>query len=163
MPKGEVTFDGTPAAAGAYWKPGTFTVVKDPQCLAIATNLQSLCTLNALTDAKTGQILLQNAQPGTYPTMGIGSLIGPGRWRFDANLSKSLRLTESKSIQFRLDATDVFNHPEPNTTTTGAGTVFNLNLTGAAAANFGQFVSTGTNGAKTNLHRQLQAQLRFNF
>jgi hypothetical protein len=113
----------------------------------------------ALTDAKSGQMLLQNALPGTYPTMGIGSLIGPGRWRFDANLSKSIRLTESKSIQFRVDATDVFNHPEPNTATT----VLNLNLTGAAAANFGQFVTAGTNGAKTNLHRQLQAQLRFNF
>jgi hypothetical protein len=104
-------------------------------------------------------MLLQNALPGTYPTMGIGTLIGPGRWRFDANLSKSIRLTESKSIQFRLDATNVFNHPEPNT----AATVFNLNLTGAAATNFGQFVTAGTNGAKTSLHRQLQAQLRFNF
>jgi hypothetical protein len=156
---GSVTFDGTPAATGAYWKPGTFTTVKDPQCLTIATNLQSACTLNAIADAKTGQILIQNAQPGTYPTMGIGSITGPGRWRFDANLSKSIKLTESKTLQFRLDATDVLNHPEPNT----AANVFSFNLTGAAAANFGQFVSSGTNGAKSNLHRQLQAQLRFNF
>jgi len=102
---------------------------------------------------------VQNAQPGTYPTMGIGSIFGPGRWRFDANLSKSIKLTESKSLQIRLDATDILNHPEPNS----AANVFSLNLTGAAAANFGQFVSSGTNGAKTNLHRQLQAQLRFNF
>ena len=156
---GAVTFTGTSTAAGSYWKPGTFTTMKDPQCFAIAPSLQSTCTLNAIADAKTGQILLRNAQPGAYPTMGIGSIFGPGRWRFDANLSKSIKLTESKTLQFRLDATDVLNHPEPNT----AAAVFNLSLTGAAAANFGQFVSSGTNGAKTNLHRQLQAQLRFNF
>jgi hypothetical protein len=146
---GRVTFDGTPAAMGSYWKPGTFTTVKDPQCFAVATSLQSICTLNAIADAKTGQVLIQNAQPGAYPTMGIGSIFGPGRWRFDANLSKSVRLTESKSIQIRLDATDVLNHPEPG--------AVSLNLTGAAATNFG-LVS-----GKSNLRRQLQAQLRFNF
>src|SRR5205085_11817848 len=102
---------------------------KDPQCIGVAANLQSLCTLTAISDAKTGQILLQNAQPGAYPTMGIGSIFGPGRWRFDANVSKSIKLTESKSLQFRLDASDVLNHPEPGT--------LSLNLTGAAASNFG--------------------------
>src|SRR5262249_25765769 len=88
---GSVTFNGTPGGAGVYWKPGTFSTVKDPQCSAIATSLQSLCTLNAIADAKTGQILLQNAQPGKYPTMGLGSIFGPGRWRFDANISKSAK------------------------------------------------------------------------
>src|SRR5207244_8224290 len=126
-----------------------FTTLKDPQCGTVTASLQSLCTLNAIADAKTGQILLQNAQPGAYPTMGIGSIFGPGRWRFDANLSKAIRLTESKSLQVRLDATDVLNHPEPG--------ALSLNLTGAAASNFG--VISG----KTNLHRQLQAQLRFSF
>jgi hypothetical protein len=81
--------------------------------------------------------------------MGIGSIIGPGRWRFDANLSKSIKLTESKALQFRLDAADVLNHPEPNAPS--------LNITGATAANFGLIAG------KSNLHRQLQAQLRFNF
>ena len=152
---GEVTFAGTPAATGAYWTPGMFTTVKDPQCSAIAASLQAFCTLNAIADAKTGQVLLQNAQPGTYPTMGIGSIFGPGRWRFDANISKSIKLAESKTLQFRLDATDVLNHPEPNAP--------NLNLTGAAASNFGLIVASGATPAKTNLHRQLQAQLRFNF
>jgi hypothetical protein len=123
--------------------------VKDPQCAALAANLQSLCTLNAITDAKTGQILLQNAKPGTVPTMGLGSVFGPGRWRFDMNLSKSIRLAESKSLQIRLDAADVLNHPEPNTPT--------LNLTGATPTPFGLIAG------KSNLHRQLQAQLRFSF
>jgi hypothetical protein len=150
-----VTFAGTPAATGAYWAPGSFTTVKDPQCLALPAGLQPSCTLNAIADAKTGQILLQNAQPGTYPTMGIGSITGPGRWRFDANISKSIKLAESRSLQVRLDATDVLNHPEPNAPS--------LNITGANASNFGLIVASGATAAKTNLHRQLQAQLRFNF
>jgi hypothetical protein len=147
--EGPVTFEGVPAASGAYWQPGSFTVDRDPQCLAIAASLRGLCTLNAIKDAKTGQILFQNAQPGTFPTMGIGQIFGPGRWRFDANISKAIKLTESKNLQFRLDATNVLNHPEPNAPI--------LNITGNAATNFGLI-----NG-KSNLRRQLQAQLRFNF
>jgi hypothetical protein len=146
---GKTTFTGTPAATGSYYAPNSFTTVKDPQCLAIAASLQSLCTLNAIADAGSGQILLQNAQPGAVPTMGLGSIIGPGRWRFDANISKAVRLTESKSLQFRLDASDVLNHPEPNAP--------NLNITGTNASNFGLILG------KTTLHRMLQAQLRFTF
>ncbi len=149
---GQVTFNGTPTAMGSYWSPGSFTTVKDPQCLnsaIVAVSLQSSCTLNAIADAKTQQVLLQNALPGGYPTMGLGSIIGPGRWRFDANISKAIRLTEAKTLQFRLDATDVLNHPEPG--------ALSLNLTGAAASNFGLI------SGKSTLHRQLQAQLRFNF
>ena len=142
-----VTFEGTSAATGAYWAPGTFNFTKDPQCPAVAATLTNLCTLNAITDAKSGQILLQNAKPGTVPTLGLGSVFGPGRWRFDMNLSKSIKLTESKSLQIRLDAADVLNHPEPNTPS----------LSLASATNF------GTIAGKSNLHRQLQAQLRFSF
>jgi hypothetical protein len=123
--------------------------VKDPQCNAIASNLQSLCTLNAIADSGSSNVLLQNALPGAVPTMGLGSIFGPGRWRFDANISKSIRLTESKALQFRLDATDVLNHAEPNAPS--------LNLTGATATNFGLI------SGKSDLHRMLQAQLRFNF
>ncbi|HLH31207.1 MAG TPA: carboxypeptidase-like regulatory domain-containing protein [Terriglobia bacterium] len=146
---GHVTFNGTPSAFGSYWKPNSFKVAKDPQCLAIASNIQALCTLNAIADAGTGNVLLQNAAPGAVPTMGLGSIIGPGRWRFDANVSKMIRIKESKTLQFRLDATDVLNHAEPNAPS--------LNLTGATATQFGLI------GGKSDLHRQLQAQLRFNF
>jgi hypothetical protein len=64
-------------------------------------------------------------------------------------MSKSVKLTESKSLQFRLDATDVFNHPEPATP------VLDINAT-----NFGTI--TGAT-AKSTLHRQFQASLRFSF
>jgi len=48
----------------------------------------------------------------------------------------------------------VLNHPEPNTPSLSLTT---NPATGASAANFG--LITG----KSNLHRQLQAQLRFSF
>src|SRR5262245_3343544 len=95
---GSVTFKGTPTAMGSYWAVGSFTTVKDPQCLntsIVAASLQGSCTLNAIADAKTQQVLLQNSMPGLYPSMGLGSITGPGRWRFDANLSKAIKLTEA--------------------------------------------------------------------
>jgi len=52
-------------------------------------------------------------------------------------------------LQFRLDATDVLNHPEPATP------VLDINT-----PNFG--LITGTN-AKSTLHRQFQASLRLTF
>ena len=128
------------------------STVKDPQCTnssVVAASLQSACTLNAITDANTGQVLIQNAMPGTVPTMGLGSLIGPGRWRFDANISKSIKVREDKMLQFRLDVTDLLNHPEPNAPS--------LNLLGTAATTFGSIAG------KSDLHRMLQAQMRFTF
>ena len=76
-------------------------------------------------------------------------------WRFDANLAKQIRISESKSLQIRLDATNVFNHPEPNFATGLNSALLNINQT-----NFGTI--TGAT-AKTDLRRQFQAQLRLNF
>ena len=74
---------------------------------------------------------------------------GSGQWRFDANLIKTIRISETKRVQFRVDALNVFNHPEPATP------ILDIN-----DANFG--LITGVN-AKSTEHRQFQAQLRFNF
>ena len=70
-------------------------------------------------------------------------------WRFDANMSKSVKVSETKTIQFRVDALNVLNHPEPATAVTSIND-----------ANFG--LITGA-AAKSTLHRQFQAQLRFMF
>ena len=35
----------------------------------------------------------------------------PGRWFFDANISKAFRISETKSIQIRFDANNILNHP----------------------------------------------------
>ena len=134
---------------------GALTQVRDPQCATITTaqNLRALCTLNAVADAKTGQVLLENPFPGKRGNLSQRTVEGPGRWRFDANISKTVKVGETKSVQFRLDATDVLNHPEPSATATNL--IMDIN-----SASFG--LITGVN-AKSSLHRQFQAQLRFNF
>jgi hypothetical protein len=151
---GKVQFTGGPT--GSYFSRDSIKQVKDPQCLALPTNLSNLCSLSAIADTKTGAILLQNPLPGTRGTLGQRVIEGPGRWRFDASLLKSVRITESKSLEFRMDAQNVLNHPEPQFATAG-GSLLNLDINNA---NFGLF--TGPL-AKTNGHREFQAQLRFRF
>ena len=68
-------------------------------------------------------------------------------------MSKSVKISETKTMQFRLDALNVLNHPEPSTA--AANFITDINN-----ANFG--LITGAN-AKSTLRRQLQAQLRFLF
>ena len=119
----------------------------DPQCAQV-TALQGLsgqCTIDAVKDAS-GNYVLQNPAPGTRGTLGQRVMEGPGQWRFDANLQKAFRITESKTLQFRLDARNILNHPEPNAPT--------LAITNTAF---------GTINGKSNLRRQFQAQLRFTF
>jgi hypothetical protein len=86
------------------------------------------CTLDALADAKTGQILLQNARPGTRGTLGTMTMQTRGVWSLDGNLSKTFRITESKSAQIRVDATNILNHPTPPdpTLNINSGTEFGL-------------------------------------
>jgi len=156
---GKVEFTGGPN--GVYFSRDLYKQVPDPQCNSISATLRSLCTLSAVADANTGQILLQNPLPGTRGTLGQRVIEGPGRWRFDMSLAKSIKITESKTLQFRMDAQNVFNHPEPqfqssNLTPTPTS-LLNLDINNS---NFG--LITGQL-AKTNTHREFQAQLRFNF
>jgi hypothetical protein len=143
------------ASSGSFFMDGGLTQVRDPQCANVTTaqNLRASCTLNAVADAKSGQVLLQNPLPGTRGNSGLRQHEGPGTWRFDANMSKSVKIGETRTIQFRLDALNVLNHPEPSTA--GANFISSIN-----AANFG--LITGAN-AKSAQRRQLQARLRFLF
>jgi len=49
---------------------------------------------------------------GTLGTAARRSFYGPGIENFDMTLTKSLRLSESKSLQFRLEAFNVLNHAQ---------------------------------------------------
>ena len=147
-------FDGNSGNAlydsGTTWNylpKGAYTQVPDPQCAQV-TALQGLsaqCSIDAIADAS-GNIVLQTPAPGTRGTLGQRTVEGPGQWRFDANLQKSFQLSESKTLQFRMDARNILNHPELNNPT--------LTIT---STNF------GTINGKTTLHRQFQAQLRLTF
>src|SRR5262249_16100669 len=152
-----------------------------PQCAsvsagdALGTNLQTSCTLQALgkivpagtagagqlPDGRYVQPLLQNPQPGRQGTLGSYTMYTVSRWNLDANLSKTFQVTESKSLQFRIDCTNVLNHPWP-ADPIGAGTVGQLAAPTStfSANNFRQVVSKG--GSNNGFPRQFQAKLRFN-
>jgi hypothetical protein len=141
---------------GSYFG-SRFAQIPDPQCKQVAAELQPYCTLQAVTDAKTGQILLQNPQPGHRGTLGQKTMELPGAWAFDAALSKTVRLTESKSFQLRVDATNVLNHPNIGTNCgTGVNCAPNFDIN-STTQTFGNIQSKGTQ------HRQFKALLRFNF
>jgi hypothetical protein len=96
-------------------------------------------------NGQTVQIVLQNPQPGRQGTLGQNTVENLGVIRFDANLSKTFRISETKSLQVRIDATNVLNHPTPG------GPSFSIN-----SDNFG--LSTTKTG-----NRNFQGQLRLTF
>jgi hypothetical protein len=144
-PFGTLKWEGQ---SGNYFGSNTYRQISDPQCSAVASVLAPYCTLQAVTDAKSGQILLQNPQPGKRGTLGRNTMENLGVWTLDAAMSKTIRVTESKSFQLRMDATNIMNHPTPSNPT------FNIN---SATNPFG-FVDD-----KGNQRRQFKGMLRFNF
>jgi hypothetical protein len=129
---GSMVWDGA-ANRGRYFGED-FVVVPDPQCsLANRTDTMGFnlaanvnCGLQAVArivpagtpgasviDGQTVQIVLQNPLPGKQGTLGQSTMEIPGTIRFDGNLGKTFRLSESKSLQIRVDATNVLNHPTP--------------------------------------------------
>jgi hypothetical protein len=93
-----------------------YSVTKDPQCTnpsIVAPSLTALCTLNALKNNSSGQVVLQNPLPGHRGTLGLNPVYGVPTWRADLAAQKRVQLAETKSITVRVDATNVFNHPNP--------------------------------------------------
>ena len=106
---------------GSYFEPNAFKTVGDPQCASVAASIQSLCTLQAVADAKTGQVILQNPLPGTRGNMGLNTLEYAGTWRADMAIGKAFRIRENLRGTIRLDARNVFNHPQPGVYGVGFG------------------------------------------
>jgi hypothetical protein len=52
--------------------------------------------------------------PQAFGTAGVGIMRGPGLANFDFSLSKSIRLGEDRSLQFRSEFFNAFNHPNFN-------------------------------------------------
>jgi hypothetical protein len=180
-PKGSVTWKGD--TGYFFGTDSPYVPFPDPQCSqrvgglqADTTNLQANCTLQALAkvvpqgtagsvllpDGRYGLPLLQNPLPGHQGNLGSNTMYTISRWSLDANISKTVQITESKSLQLRIDATNVLNHPWPadpiglGTVGQPAGTASNF-----SANNFGQVVSKG--GTNNGFPRQFQAKLRFTF
>jgi len=123
--------------------PGSVPVVDTIQ----VDNPASPGNTTSVTRTREGVIVLQNAQPGKVGTLGQNTLRNIGNYTLDANISKQFRLTESKSVQLRIDTSNVFNHPQPG------GPQFSINANNNP---FGQ-ITTKTGG------RAFQGQVRFNF
>ncbi len=83
------------------------------------------CIISALAarnpDGTAGDILLKYPDPGKVGNLGKSNMRGIGQWSFDMSASKSFRFSESKSLQFRIDANNALNHPVPNTPNISAG------------------------------------------
>jgi hypothetical protein len=144
---------GATANSADYFASGVYQTVADPQCTAVsaAQSLNTFCTLTAIKDTRSGQVVLQNPLPGRRGSLGQRALEVPGIWRFDANMQKALKLSESKTLEFRIDGSDILNHAEPGTP--------NLNID-TSTTKFGQVTGAA---AKSTMHRQFQAQLRLRF
>jgi hypothetical protein len=124
-PKGEVSWDGQ---NGTYFA-DQYATYTDPQCASVTTsdNLRASCTLRGLalvvpqgtpgsmllSNGTYGIPVLENPQPGTQGNLGAATMSSFPKWRLDGNLSKTFQVSESKSLQLRIDATNIFNHPTP--------------------------------------------------
>jgi hypothetical protein len=108
---------------GVYWPHGamsgnyfanTYTTAADPVCSdasVVSPSIRSLCTLNAVRNVQSGNFVLQHAAPGKRGNFGLNRLSNITRWGVDMAVSKSVKVTESKSFRLRFDATNIFNHP----------------------------------------------------
>jgi Carboxypeptidase regulatory-like domain len=158
---------------GGMYPKNAYVGVPDPQCsdanfvtqgdkmgtnLGIAnptTGAAAVCTIAALAkgnpDGTPGEVLLKYPVPGRAGNLGQNTIKYFGQWSLDMNASKTIRISENRNFQIRIDATNVLNHPVPNFP--------NLNAN-AALGGFGGI--TGKGAAPYNA-RQLQGQLRINF
>jgi len=163
-------WDGTKNQGFYFGNPSPYLVVQDPQC-GLTRNVVDPtgfrldtvnCSLTAIAQAaepgspgsvllndgtgRTVQYLLINPKPGTQGTLGLATVESPGIYRFDANLSKTFRIDEAKTIQIRIDTLNVLNHPQIGTPT------YSIN-----SPNFG-LVTTDKTG-----NRSFQGSLRLTF
>jgi hypothetical protein len=156
---------------GDFFDRTKWVKVADPQC-ANVTALQNLnggavprCTLQAvarvvpagtagaipLTDGSGnfGKIVLQNPLPGRRGNLGQNVVRTIPVWRFDSNLTKGFNITETKSLQFRLDVFNILNNSQ------AAAPNLSINT---STTPFGQILNKGAKDPRT-----MQAQLRFQF
>jgi len=101
--------------------------------------------------------------PNTFGTCGVGNIRGPGYADVDLSLHKNFLITEGKSLEFRFETLNTFNHPvwtfSGGPANGSFDPVYNLDgtvNTTTGNGNFGRV--TGSQGP-----RQLQFGLKFHF
>jgi hypothetical protein len=101
------------ASNGLYYG-HKYVQVTDPRCSTLVASNQANCAqrLHALALASDPSVIVfKKAQPGVKGSFDNNSLTGPGRWSLDMAFSKNVEFMEGKSVNFRVDVTNIFNHP----------------------------------------------------
>ncbi len=167
IPQGNAEWNGD---TGSFFGTDTFVTQDDPQCSdtsVVAASLAAFCSLNALAmrvpagtagayvlpDGSSAVNVLVNALPGQLGTLGARTLDSWGQFFLDANVQKSFRLTETKQLSIRVDATNILNHPQLGTPNFAVG-----------ATDFGQISTKGnTIFGGGPVQRNFQGQVRLTF
>ena len=138
---------------------------------------------NSFQWANPNRYTLDGFQLGKIGTAPVGDCLGPGVSRVDLSFSKFIRITERVKLQLRIDAFNLFNHPQYNNPNNGntngyLGLGFNggsfLDANGAPTAALANAVSVapgsslptanaGRVSTDSERNRQLQYSLRFTF
>jgi hypothetical protein len=113
---------------------------------------------------------------GTFGNSSRNSLTGPGLQQFDITLSKKFRVAEGKTVEFRTEFYNIFNHANlanPGNLRLAAGLPTGPGAAGiqpgiafapaTAGGNFGVLTSTVSNQIGIGTNRQIQLSLRLNF
>ena len=104
-------------------------------------------------DALEGQSFAQDEQAAALNLNGIGM------FSLDATLGKTIALTEGKSLQLRVDATNILNHPTPSNSTFAWNARFTQIYDPDMSLGSGTFGVISSKGQ----HRTWQAKIRFQF
>ena len=99
-----------------------------------------------------------NPAPGTFGNIQRNSLIGPSTWEADFSVFKNIHFTERTTLQFRMEAFNVLNHPALNSPNASWG-----GSSATPAPNFGQIRDTATTLGTAYTMRQIQMALKFIF
>jgi hypothetical protein len=185
---GEVVWPHGSRTGSYFWdeqlgKP-MYTHVPDPQCQSVTTtqNLRNSCSLRAVVttasfdaavaagspaspDASKYQYIFVNPFPTERGNFQRNSLTQVGTWSADMAMGKSIRITEGTSIQVRLDATNIFNHPLPSVGAGGSGVSrvrVPTNPTTQLTSSAGVFRELGYLDSKIGA-RTFQAKVRIDF
>jgi len=111
LPKstGKVTITSAPGVVTYF---NGFGQTPDPARASVtpANNTNLSNSELAITDAS-DNLLLINPIPGQLSNLSRGYFQGPSAINLDVSLSKRIRITENKNLEFRMDAINVLNHP----------------------------------------------------
>jgi hypothetical protein len=142
---GEVVWPKGASTGSYYWDESLqtpkYVVVNDPQCSNVTTaqNLRTQCTLRAFAMASdNSKLVFVNPYPTERGNFSPNSLRQPPIWGADMAMSKAIKLTEGKSLQIRVDATNIFNHAQPTAGASQSGVV-RTRVPGPPAATMGSY------------------------